>query len=159
MIEENCDANKHNGSGRCRRSDEIDGLGIEISSERENRRAGELQILEGLGVLTREVAILSNRVGKPPNPIEDFEGTGLQRAVFRVTNESIKRRLRSLPISSEEESEITKVQDRSTLLARTRLAEYEQIKSRQRMMLAIIGGVITTVTTIGTVLVAWLTGG
>lgn len=109
-----------NGGGRCRRSDSIDELKRELADERKERRGGERQILEGIGVLTGEVAELTRRVGEPPNPNEGFEGTGLQRAVYRTANDAIRDRYPSLDYG---EGDITKVQDRPALVVRTKTAE------------------------------------
>jgi len=53
---------------------------VDVDSAREERR----RIIIVLERLSGEVRDLSARVGDPPNPLEGYEGSGLQRAIYRA---------------------------------------------------------------------------
>lgn len=92
-----------NGNGQCRRSEQIDTIERELSDERRQRREGERQIVEAVGVLITEVSNLTRAVNE------------MQRSVGPVRD--------TIPSSSFSEGDITAVQDRPVLVARTKIAE------------------------------------
>lgn len=133
-------------------------LGDEIA----NRAKRDDDIEEAIVLLTAEVQTLTTVVGTAPDVSTGATGTGMRGQVALAVNAALRagarREMPSL-VDADYESEVTGIQDRTTLLTRARAAEHAESKLKHRLLLAAIGLGVTTVTTIGTVLVAWLTGG
>ena len=76
--------------------------------------------------------------------------------IYKIGNKLLEKDPGSLSLSFDE-GENTSVQSRPELVGRAKLAEAELVKAQSRVRLALIGLGVTTVSTIGTVVIAWLT--
>lgn len=118
------------------------------------RRVERLE--EGLGRLLAEVSEVSRTLGAAPDPIRGIAGSGAVGMIYKIGNKLLEKDPGSLSLSFDE-GENTSVQSRPELVGRAKLAEAELVKAQSRVRLALIGLGVTTVSTIGTVVIAWLT--
>ena len=96
-------------------------------------------------------------IGEPPDPTTGKPGTGMRGQWVKAINEVIKSEARrEFPSITDDESEVTGIMDRSTLVVAKRKAEKDRQVMRTR---AIIGGILAIIgalTTTATVLIPLL---
>jgi hypothetical protein len=143
MNPEECGV-RGNGDGRCLRSDSIDEIRSSIAIEKVERRKGERQILEAIGVLTGEVSALVKRVGSPPDPAIGDEGSGLQRTIW-LMQKAIPHR-EQLDSIAEVEALHARLEERTRYSDRA----YADRSERRRLIVAVIvaalsSGILTAV--------------
>jgi len=118
------------------------------------------RVEEGIGRIMGEVSDVRTTLGRAPDPVTGTAGSGAVGILYRLGNTLLTGDPRSeFESFLDDESEDTKVQRRPDLVRRSRVAEDSAKTTKDRLRLALIGLGVTTVTTIGTVLIAWLTQG
>lgn len=117
------------------------------------RRVERLE--EGMGRLLAEVSEVSRTLGAAPDPLRGVAGTGAVGIIYKIGNKLLEKEPGALSLSFDE-GETTSVQSRPELVGRAKMAEAELVKAHSRVRLALIGLGVTTVTTVGTVVIAWL---
>jgi len=83
--------------------------------------------------LTQAILELTASIGTSPDPISGSPGTGLKGAVCVALNHTIRAEAKSkYPPSMREESEITGMMDRASLVVAKRVAKHELLEARAR---------------------------
>lgn len=106
------------------------------------------------GAIMRELAAIREVQGRAPDPVAGDPGSGQMRILHALANELLTGHARS-PMQSliderDDEGDVTRTLERPELVAAKHDAE-------RRVRLALIGLAVTTVSTIGTIVIAYLT--
>jgi hypothetical protein len=97
-----------------------------------------------------EIAAVRDTLGHAPDPVRGTQGVGAVGLIYRIGNAVLTGEARGPLESLYSEGETTRTLDRAALVQRSHKAE-------ARVRLAIIGAVVTLITTVGAVLTAWVT--
>lgn len=112
---------------------------------------------EAQGRILAEVSDVRLTLGRAPDPVSGTPGSGAVGIIYKIGNQLLTGTPRAAFDSfAADEGEVTKIQSRPQLVDRVRSAEEDRVRLRARVRLALIGLGVTTVTTIGTVALAWL---